>query len=277
MKRIILAIFTTASAIISSAQPLPTYPATFFRIPTDMMAPDMPLGALIVIEPMTKEVVRGDIISYQLTGSKSQLIKRVVAVSGDRIEKTEQGLKINGKIQPGFERNATLESSVFSGTSEFPPFGQAIIVGSDSFYVLSNTAQDMFDSRSMGTIALMQVQGRAILWSDVLKVAGWPKVFLSSSIANIKSFLPRESVEGFTLVDLSVNGDRTLHSTIHLKNTIDDDIRATMVEQFVQNRKASYCHGSFEPKTFGVSASYAVISNTNQSIADFEFSPTDCQ
>lgn len=277
MKKIILAIFATVSAIISTAQPLPTYPATFFRFPSDMMVPDISMGALLVIEPITKELVRGDIIAYQLAGSKSQLIKRVVAVSGDRIEKTEQGLKVNGKIQPGFERNATLESSVFLGVNEFPPFGQAIIVGSDSFYVLSNAAHDMFDSRSKGEIALKQVLGRAILWRDVLKVAGWPKIFLSSSMANMKKLLPKEIEEGLILVDISIKGDRTLHSTIRLQNKVDDAVLAKMVEQLMQNRKENYCKGSFEPKTFGVSASYSVFSITNQSIGDFEFSPTDCE
>lgn len=277
MKKVIFAIFATVFTIISTAQQLPTYPATFFRFPTDMMAPDVPLGALLVIEPMTKEVARGDIIAYQLVGSKSQLIKRVVAISGDRVEKTEEGLKINGVIQPGFERNAGLESSVFFGVNEFPSLGQSIIVGSESLYVLSNSADDLLDSRSKGTIAVKQVLGRAILWRDVLQVVGWPKVFLSNSILNIKGLLPKEIEEGFVLVDISIKGDRTLHSTIRLKNKVDDTVLVKTVEQIKQNRKVSYCQGSFEPKTFGVSASYSVLSAANQSFADFEFSPMDCQ
>jgi signal peptidase I len=277
MKKVIFAIFASVFTIISTAQQLPTYPATFFRFPTDMMAPDVPLGALLVIEPMTKEVERGDIIAYQLVGSKSQLIKRVVAISGDRVEKTEEGLKINGVIQPGFERNTALESSVFFGVNEFPSLGQSIIVGSESLYALSNSADDLLDSRSKGTIAVKQVLGRAILWRDVLQVVGWPKVFLSNSIANIKGLLPKEIEEGFVLVDISIKGDRTLHSTIRLKNKVDDTVLAKTVEQIKQNRKVSYCQGSFEPKTFGVSASYSVFSAANQSITDFEFSPKDCQ
>lgn len=142
MRKVIFAIFATVFTIISTAQQLPTYQATFFSFPTDMMVPDVPLGALLVIEPMIKEVERGDIIAYQLVDSKSQLIKRVVAISGDRVEKTEEGLKINGAIQPGFERNAGLESSVFLGVNEFPLLGQSITVGRDSFYVLSNSADD---------------------------------------------------------------------------------------------------------------------------------------
>ena len=277
MKKIIFAIFAAVFTIISTAQQLPTYPATFFRSNTDMMAPDVPLGALLVIEPMTKEVARGDIIAYQLVDSKSQLIKRVVAISGDRVEKTEQGLKINGAIQTGFERNASLESSVFLGVNEFPALGQSITVGSDSFYVLSNSADDLLDSRSKGTITLKQVLGRAILWLDVLKVVGWPKVFLSNSIANIKGLLPKEFEEGFVLVDISIKGDRTLHSTIRLKNEVDDTVLVKIVEQIKQNRKVNYCQGSFEPKAFGVFASYSAFSAANQRIADFEFSPTDCQ
>jgi signal peptidase I len=276
MKKVILAIVTMATMIIASAQTAP-YPATFFRIPTDVMAPDIPQGAVIVIAPVTGAIVRGDVISYAETGSSLQFIKRVIAVPGDRIENTLQGLKVNGKLQPGFERTETSGPLMYSGGGQFPPFGQALTVGPDCVYVLSNSAHDMVDSRHRGTIRLDQVQGRAYLWRDVMKVDGWPKVFLSRMISNIKSLLPRKIEEDFILEDLSIKGDRTMHSAIRFKGTLGSDKRDAIFEQFVQSRKMAYCNGSFDPKLFGVSVSYAVMSDTGQSIAEFGFNPENCQ
>jgi signal peptidase I len=241
------------------------------------MAPGMPQGALIVIEPVIGAIVRGDVISYADSGSNLRHIKRVVALSGDRIENTSQGLKVNGNPQPGFERTETSGPVMYSGGGQFPPFGQALTVGPDCVYVLSNSVHDMVDSRHRGTIRLDQVQGRAYLWSDVLKVDGWPKVFLSRMISNTKSWLPREIEENFILEDLSIKGDRTMHNAIRFKGTLGSDKRDAIFEQFVQSRKIAYCNGSFDPKQFGVSVSYAVMSDTGQSVADFGFNPKDCQ
>jgi hypothetical protein len=58
---------------------------------------------------------------------------------------------------------------------------------------------------------------------------------------------------------------------------LDGDKRNAIFEQFVQSRKMAYCNGSFDPKQFGTSVSYAVISDTGQGIAEFGFNPEDCQ
>ncbi|MDO8699156.1 MAG: signal peptidase I [Rhodoferax sp.] len=274
MRKTILLIASTAMTVLASAQ-TPSYPATFFRFPTDTMTPDIPKGALVVIEPDTGGIKRGDIIAYASTASKAQFIKRVVAIPGDRIENSPQGLKINGKSHPGFERNGTSGSSLW-GTETFPPLGQTLTVESDHLYVLSNSALDMLDSRNTGTISIDRVKGKVYLWLDVLKVEGWPKVFLSRSISNIKGLLPKEIEEGFLLEDLSIKGDRTMHSHVRLNKTMDVDARGVMLDQFVQSRKSAYCNGSFEPTLFGVSASYTIVSNTGHSIIDFGFTPKSC-
>lgn len=276
MRKIIVLIASAATMVFASAQ-TPSYPATFFKFPTDNMTPDFPKGALVVIEPVAGEIKRGDIIAYVATESKLQFVKRVVAIPGDRIKSTPQGLKINGKSQPGFERNGASQPSVLLGSEKFPPLGQSLTLEKDHFYVLSNTALDMLDSRSNGTIKLDQVSGKAYLWHDVLQVEGWPKVFLSRSISNMKGFLPREIDEGFLLEDLSIKGDRTMHSSVRLIKTMDSSAREAMLNQFAQGRKSVYCNGEFDTKLFGVSASYSIVSNTGQRLMDFGFSPDSCQ
>lgn len=272
----LLVAFALASAAATTLSQSPPYPATFFRAPSGNMAPDIPAGSLIVIEPYTGKVNRGDIVAFTRSDSPTQLIKRAVAVPGDRIQYSKQGLTVNGNIQGGFEKNNFSKLTELTGTPVFPAFGESVILDAESIYVLSNSANDMLDSRSLGTVNPKQVQGKVILWRDVLAVDGLPMTYLSRVIANLVPALPREIEEGFTLTNLVLEGDRTFFSTIRIENASDSSTPGTRMEDFSQSRKAVYCNGAFEPKTFGVSAKYVVVSNTGDRVAEFAFSPKDC-
>jgi signal peptidase I len=275
MYKFVVALALSSAAATTLGQNAP-YPATFFRSPSANMAPDIPMGSLIVIEPYTGKVNRGDIVAFTRGDSPTQFIKRAVAVPGDRIKYSDKGLTVNEKIQVGFEKSSFSKLTELTGTPVFPAFGESIVLDAESIYVLSNSADDMLDSRSQGTINPKQVQGKVILWRDILSVEGWPKTYLSRVIANLVPALPKEIEEGFTLTNLALKGDRVIFSTVRIEYSSNDSKLGARMEHFSQNRKAAYCNGSFEPKTFGVSASYLVISNTGDRVAEFGFSPMDC-
>jgi signal peptidase I len=274
MRNILLAITILAFSSIANSQ---AYPATFFRLPTDSMAPEIPRGSLIVIEPATKELHRGDVIAFEGGISKSVFVKRVVAVQNNRIENTPHGLMINGIVQSRFDYKGNSESTRFSIDIEYPALGEAITVDRDHFYVLSNSADDYADSRRLGPISIKQLKGKAYLWADVLKVDGWPKVFFSRAIANIKTLLPVEIEDGIFLESLSIKGDRTINSLLRMKSPGDQENKESRIERLAQGRKAAYCKSSFGPNFFDVAASYAVLTDSGESISEFEFVPSNCE
>jgi signal peptidase I len=125
MYKFVVALALSSAAAISFGQSAP-YPATFFRAPSANMAPDIPTGSLIVIEPYTGKVNRGDIVAFTRGDSPTQFIKRAVAVPGDRIQYSDQGLTVNGKVQVGFEKNSFSKLTELTGTPVFPAFGESI-------------------------------------------------------------------------------------------------------------------------------------------------------
>lgn len=95
----------------------------------------------------------GDVIVVTDTSVKGrQLIKRVVAVAGETVEVRDQHLLVNGKpVQESFTNPTTPRFRDEEPTS-VPP---------GTIFVMGDNRGGSLDSRSLGPIALSQVQGKA--------------------------------------------------------------------------------------------------------------------
>ena len=124
------------------------------RITGDSMSHTLNRGD-ILLTLRGDEVQRGDLIVFYVEGNK-MLVKRAVAVAGDRVEMTEDGvLIINDQPvdEPYISSRALGECD-----QEFP-----LVVPQERVFVLGDHRELSIDSRSsaMGCIAREQVIGKA--------------------------------------------------------------------------------------------------------------------
>ena len=94
---------------------------------------------------------RGDVVVLKdIIGSSEMLIKRVVAVGGDRVTIRNGSVMVNDKY--------------YHNNTEIPldqPY--TLIVPDDSIFVMGDNESRSFDSRTFGSIRLDKVVGRAVL------------------------------------------------------------------------------------------------------------------
>lgn len=95
---------------------------------------------------------RGDVVvfDYEDEDGKRTVIKRVVAVEGDRLEILPEGVMVNGVL---------LDEPYAIG----PTDGVAdLVIPEDTVFVLGDHRQASFDSRNMGVIAQKDLKGKVL-------------------------------------------------------------------------------------------------------------------
>lgn len=124
------------------------------RITGDSMSHTLNRGD-ILLTLRGDEVQRGDLIVFYVEGNK-MLVKRAVAVAGDRVEMTEDGVLIVND-QPVDEPYIS-SRALGECDQEFP-----LVVPQERVFVLGDHRELSIDSRSsaMGCIAREQVIGKA--------------------------------------------------------------------------------------------------------------------
>ncbi len=96
-------------------------------------------------------------IKYRFTGviEKKNLIKRVVAIPGDKVDIKDGLVYVNGEIENGYQfQGKTYANSDLS----FP-----LQVADHSVFVLGDNRENSLDSRGLGFIDYSQIKGKAIL------------------------------------------------------------------------------------------------------------------
>lgn len=126
------------------------------RITGDSMSHTLNRGD-ILLTLRGDEVQRGDLIVFYVEGNK-MLVKRAVAVAGDRVEMTEDGVLIVND-QPVDEPYIS-SRALGECDQEFP-----LVVPQERVFVLGDHRELSIDSRSsaMGCIAREQVIGKAVV------------------------------------------------------------------------------------------------------------------
>ena len=140
-----------------------------YHIPSESGIPTLRVGDYVIADCRRPEsVLRGDVVVFhppspRYTGENTQLVKRVVAVSGDTVEITDGRLILNGKtLQEPYLREPM--------QGEYP----AHQVEPDSMFLLGDNRNNSADSRVFGDVPLKNYVGRVswIYWSATPGRAG---------------------------------------------------------------------------------------------------------
>ncbi len=151
-----------------------------FWVPSGSMLPTIQIGDHLFVNklaygariPFTSVEVahwrplqRGDIVVFlSPVDRKVDLIKRVVAVGGDRVEVRNKRLYINGEAVP--DTHATFTDSTNRSVAPRDNYGP-VTVPAGKFFVMGDNRDHSYDSRFWGFADEQDVKGQAtfIYWS----------------------------------------------------------------------------------------------------------------
>lgn len=127
---------------------------TPFEVASDSMSPTLPVGSTILVDRVSLHwtgVRAQDLVMIE--GVEGSTVKRVVGLSGDRVEILDAVLHINGTpVHEPYVDSVTLDG-VFFGPVEVPP-GHLFVLGDNRF--------DSIDSRIYGPVSEDGVEGRVV-------------------------------------------------------------------------------------------------------------------
>lgn len=123
------------------------------RINDVSMKPAIKDGDLVMYYRLDKRFVSGDVAVFEDNGRNTT--GRVVAVAGDTVDITRDGLKINGADQ--VSQDIYFDTTQFKDGVDFP-----ITVGEGQVFILGDNRPQASDSRTFGCIDLNDVKGKVI-------------------------------------------------------------------------------------------------------------------
>lgn len=123
------------------------------RCSDQMMSPACKDGDLVFYYRLQKDFQPSDVIV--LKKDDEVQIRRIVAVEGDEVDLTEDGLKINGNLQQ--EPEIFKETLPYTEGITFP-----ITLGPGEYFVLGDNRSQAKDSRIYGTVTKEEVKGLVI-------------------------------------------------------------------------------------------------------------------
>lgn len=118
------------------------------------MNPAVKDSDLVIYFRLDKEYIASDCIVFAYQGTKQ--VRRVVAVEGDTVDITEQGLIING--QPQGEAYIYEETRRYAEGIDFP-----ITLQKGEVFVLGDAREDALDSRVYGPVTIEDTLGKVML------------------------------------------------------------------------------------------------------------------
>lgn len=124
-----------------------------YRCDDNMMAPAFKDGDLAVYYRLQNVYQSSDIVVVEK--NREMQIRRIVAVSGDSVEITADGLKVNGYLQQ--ESGIYMETLAYTEGISFP-----LTVGEDEYFVLGDNRTNAKDSRIYGTVSKEEIKGTVI-------------------------------------------------------------------------------------------------------------------
>jgi signal peptidase I len=128
-----------------------------FTVRSSSMTPTLRAGDQILTEKLTprwRHLARGDVIVFVAPQTPSLMVKRVVALSGDRVGLADGRLVVNGRRvrEPYVDLDSV--DGVYFGPEVVAPW---------SVFVLGDDRADSVDSRTFGDVPVDRVVGRMLL------------------------------------------------------------------------------------------------------------------
>ncbi|MGZ3721353.1 MAG: signal peptidase I [Bdellovibrionales bacterium] len=171
---ILIRTFLFSSYVMSGSAMLPTiWPGDF----------------LIASKVRINELKRGEVVAMRCPANKDKLcLKRVVAVSGDRVEYRGDALMINGQVARYIPAGSFQTEIVGGGSWGIWPAksndgaGSPVVVPPQNIYLLNDKRSDRDDSRTWGPVAMEYLEARvlgvwmSLDWYDGEHVRAWPRI-----------------------------------------------------------------------------------------------------
>lgn len=131
-----------------------TFMFGIYRSTENAMHPMVKDGDLIVFYRLDKSYTASDVVVIEHNGELQT--RRVIAVAGDRVDITENGLMINGAYVQ--EPNIFEKTHRYEAGTEFP-----LVVGENQVFVLGDSREHAQDSRIYGCIDKDDICGTVLL------------------------------------------------------------------------------------------------------------------
>ena len=129
-----------------------------YWVPTKSMVPTLEVGDRVFVNKFIyrfTEPERGDIVVFEdVEGGEDYLIKRVVAVAGDRVRVSNGRLKVDGEIQEETYIKPQFPDGSIYGPEKVPE-GYVFVMGDNR----GNSA----DSRVFGLLPIENIEGEAFV------------------------------------------------------------------------------------------------------------------
>ena len=148
---------STAAVLVLLAVALAVLVFEPFTVRSSSMTPTLHTGDQVLAERLTPRfghLERGDLVVFTAPATRALMVKRVVALAGDRVGLADGRLVVNG------HRRA--EAYVDLGSVDGVYFGPEV-VPAGSVFVMGDDRADSVDSRDFGPVPLDRVRGR-VLW-----------------------------------------------------------------------------------------------------------------
>lgn len=122
-----------------------------YKCPDNSMSQSIHMGDLVLVNRWDHDYAAGDVLVLKYKGQRQ--MRRVIAVAGDTVNITEEGLFINGAQQQ--ELKAYGLTHQYEKGPSFP-----LTVGKGQVFVLADARTNAADSRVYGTINISDTQGK---------------------------------------------------------------------------------------------------------------------
>jgi signal peptidase I len=117
------------------------------------MTPAVKDGDLVVFYRLDKDYAAGDIVILSYEGERQA--RRVVAIGGDTVDITEDGLLVNGALQQEFE--------IYENTPRYAEgIDLPVTVNEGAVFVLGDSRENATDSRIYGEVKVDDTQGTVV-------------------------------------------------------------------------------------------------------------------
>ncbi len=111
-------------------------------------------GQFLILDRHTGEYTYGDVVAVEKEGIEGYLVKRIVALPGDRVCIREGLFYVNGEAAGGY-----LQDIAYAGIA-----ARELLLGEDQFFVLGDNLAESRDSRypDIGAVDRNEIRGKVI-------------------------------------------------------------------------------------------------------------------